>query len=77
VSEQCAASVPYATEQSGRRMADGKKRYLKGPRCQKRGIYVDRDGDYWCHIHAENPNVIADYGPLSPPPSLPKEGGGA
>ena len=72
MSEQCQASVPYATNQSGRVMANGEKRYLHGCRCMKPGVYVDRSGDSWCQIHARNPNVVANYGPMHKKAALAK-----
>jgi len=61
---QCAAGLFYPTSQSGRVMADGEKRYLKGSRCLKPEVYIAKDGSGWCQIHAVNANVVALFGPM-------------
>lgn len=65
MSRRCAAKTLYATNQSGLVMSDGERRCLKGSRCLKDATHLDRHGDGWCATHAKNPNVIANYGPLT------------
>lgn len=64
VRRQCQARLFYGTTQSSRVMSDGEKRYLKGDHCLKKEAYTDKSGDGWCQIHAVNPNVIANFGPM-------------
>lgn len=61
---RCIARLCYATNQSGRAMADGEKRYMKGNQCLHPASYIDQDGDPWCGQHIRNPNVEANYGPF-------------
>ena len=64
IRRQCQAQLFYDTITSGRVMADGEARYLKGGRCLNREVYTDRRGDGWCQVHARNSNVVANYGPM-------------
>lgn len=68
---QCDAEMFYGTAESGRRLADGVKRFMKENRCLKPAAYEGRgylrwkgEKSYWCGTHAKNSHVRANYGPM-------------
>ena len=62
---RCCSIVQRATANSSRKRPNGEHRFFDGDRCLNKASFIDREGDGWCWLHAQDERMQEEYGPFT------------